>query len=324
MARRPVGRRRACAGLLAWAASPPASGERIEVAVQPLPPPQPGGERAGALAWRGGAVLSSTDRRFGGWSDLAIAPGSGRVAMISDGGWTLDAGLDLDAHGVPRAMAGTLLGRLRGEDGEALAGAQADAEGLAAMPDGGFLVSFERDHRILRYPSGGGLLSGRPRRMDEPPGLAGAPRNGGIEALAAWPDGTVIAFAEELRDMRGDHRGWIHDGGAWRGVTLADEGFAPTGACIAPDGRLLVLQRRLSMLSFSARIVVLERQACLAGGRLEGRELGRWDDPALVDNLEGISALRAPDGTTLVYLLSDDNYRRLLQRTLLLCFALPG
>ncbi|MFM8989719.1 MAG: hypothetical protein ACKOUS_08805, partial [Alphaproteobacteria bacterium] len=93
---------------------------------------------------------------------------------------------------------------------------------------------------------------------------------------------------------------------------------------VAPDGRLLVLQRRLSMLSFSACIVVLERQACLAGGRLEGRELGRWDDPALVDNLEGISALRAPDGTTLVYLLSDDNYRRLLQRTLLLCFALPG
>ena len=78
------------------------------------------------------------------------------------------------------------------------------------------------------------------------------------------------------------------------------------------------------MLSFSARIVALERHACEAGGRLEGRELGRWDEPGHVDNLEGIAAMRAPDGTTLVYLLSDDNYRRMLQRTLLLCFALQG
>jgi hypothetical protein len=269
-------------------------------------------------------VLSCTDRRFGGWSDLAIAPDGGRVAMISDNGWTLDAGLALDADGVPRAMPGARLGRLRGEDGQALSGAGADAEGLAAMPDGGFLVSFERDHRILRYPAGGAPLSGIPRNLDELPGLAGAPRNGGIEALAAWPDGTAIAFAEELRDPRGDHRGWISAGQGWRGITLADHGFDPTGACIAPDGRLLVLQGRLSMLSFAARVVSLERHACEAGGRLEGRELGRWDEPAHVDNLEGISALRAPDGTTLVYLLADDNYRWLLQRTLLLCFALGG
>lgn len=281
-------------------------------------------DRAGTLAWRGGVILSCADRRFGGWSDLAIAPGGGRVAMISDNGWTLDAGLALDPDGVPRALPGARLGRLRGEDGQALSGTDADAEGLAAMPDGGFLVSLERSHRILRYPPAEQMFSGIPRRLDEPPGLAQAPRNGGIEALAAWPDGTAIAFAEELRDARGDHRGWISTGKGWRGLALADHGFDPTGACIAPDGRLLVLQRRLSMLSFSARIVALERHACEAGGRLEGRELGRWDEPGHVDNLEGIAAMRAPDGTTLVYLLSDDNYRRMLQRTLLLCFALQG
>lgn len=269
-------------------------------------------------------ILSCTDRRFGGWSDLAIAPGGGRVAMISDNGWTLDAGLALDADGVPRALPGARLGRLRGEDGQALSGADADAEGLAALPDGGFLVSFERNHRILRYPAGGAPLSGIPRRLDEPSGLASAPRNGGIEALAAWPDGIAIALAEALRDEHGDHRGWISAGRGWRDLALADHGFDPTGACIAPDGRLLVLQRRLSMLSFSARVVALERGACEGGGRLEGQELCRWDEPGHVDNLEGIAAMRAPDGTTLVYLLSDDNYRWLLQRTLLLCFALQG
>ena len=296
--------------------------------MEPLPLPPPGAERAGRLSWRGGVALACADRRFGGWSDLAVAPwgasGACRVAMISDNGWTLDAGLSLRADGVPAALSGGRLGRLRGEAGEDLSGADADAEGLASMPDGSFLVAFERNHRILRYPPGEELLSGIPHRLDEPPGLGGAPRNAGIEALAAWPDGTAIAFAEGLRDARGDHRGWIRAGGGWRSLSLADAGFDPTGACVAPDGRLLVLQRRLSLLSFSARVVALERAACEAGGRLEGQELGRWDEPGLVDNMEGIAALRGPDGTMLVYLLSDDNYRRILQRTLLLCFALEG
>ena len=47
-------------------------------------------------------------------------------------------------------------------------------------------------------------------------------------------------------------------------------------------------------------------------------------EPAFTGPQKAIAAMRAPDGTTLVYLLSDDNYRRMLQRTLLLCFALQG
>jgi len=37
--------------------------------------------------------------------------------------------------------------------------------------------------------------------------------------------------------------------------------------------------------------------------------------------MEGVAARRGPDGETLVYLISDDNFH-ILQRTLLLMFAL--
>ncbi len=40
-----------------------------------------------------------------------------------------------------------------------------------------------------------------------------------------------------------------------------------------------------------------------------------------VDNLEGVAARRAKTGETLLYLVSDDNFRA-TQRTLLLVFAL--
>jgi hypothetical protein len=42
----------------------------------------------------------------------------------------------------------------------------------------------------------------------------------------------------------------------------------------------------------------------------------------LVDNFEGIAARRGPKGETLIYLISDNNFRS-GQRTLLMMFALP-
>ena len=41
-----------------------------------------------------------------------------------------------------------------------------------------------------------------------------------------------------------------------------------------------------------------------------------------IDNMEGIAVSRGPDGETRLTLISDDNFRRDLQRTLLLQFAL--
>ena len=41
-----------------------------------------------------------------------------------------------------------------------------------------------------------------------------------------------------------------------------------------------------------------------------------------IDNMEGIAVSREPDGETRLTLISDDNFRRDIQRTLLLQFSL--
>jgi hypothetical protein len=59
---------------------------------------------------------------------------------------------------------------------------KADAESLVRMPDGSMIVGFEHQQRLWRYPVTDGRLDGRPTLVPPPPGLDGAPANGGIEA----------------------------------------------------------------------------------------------------------------------------------------------
>ncbi|MBM3522693.1 MAG: esterase-like activity of phytase family protein, partial [Alphaproteobacteria bacterium] len=224
--------------------------------------------------------------------------------------------------GSSEAVGPAALRRLLHHDGRPLEGRRwTDAEGLAPAPDGGFFVSFEQAHRIVHYPAAVPDLSRASQAIASPPGIERAPANAGLEAIAAWSDGTLVAFAEDLRDEAGDTRGWIGIPPAWREFSWAYDGFKPTGAVVAHDGALLVLERRFSFFSLAARILRVRRQDLQPGSRVAGEVLGEWSAPDTIDNFEGIAARRGPDGEQLVYVVSDDNFRPMLQRTLLLCFA---
>jgi hypothetical protein len=58
------------------------------------------------------------------------------------------------------------------------------------------------------------------------------------------------------------------------------------------------------------------------GSLIEGETLLEAEDNWNIDNMEGIAAHRAASGETILTLISDDNFS-LLQRTLLMQFALP-
>jgi hypothetical protein len=280
--------------------------------------------RAGALSYRGGGALKSPDGRFGGWSDLALLPDD-RIVLIGDRGFWLDARFERDANAAPRALVEARIGSFRGPDGRVLRGLQdSDAEGLARLSDGSLVVSFERHHRLLRYAAGTTPFETVPRALLRPPGIENAPRNGGMEAIAALTDDRLVVFAEELHDERGDLAAWIETPHGWERFAWPFEGFRPTGATLAPDGALLVLERRFATLALTARIVRVDPTTLRAGIRAAPVELARWGAPLLVDNFEGIAATRGERGETLVYLIADDNYRPLFQRTLLLCFAIEG
>ena len=324
----PVSRRGALAlaggALAAWAAGPSARAAGVEgiplfAAPIPFDERDPARSRIGALEWRGGLMLGSADRRFGGWSDLWVAPDHSHLVAISDNGWTLDARLVFDGwlRGLDRAR----LGRLTGPDANVVDQPGSDAEGLARLPDGGFAVSFERRHRVLVYPPSEPAFARAPRALALPPALDGAPRNGGVEALTVLPDGRFVMLVEQLVED-GNHVGFAGGAGGWSKLHYrAAPGFSPVGACVLPSGDTAVLERSFSIFGgFGVRIVRVAQDAWREGAVVEGRELARLRPPLAVDNYEGIAATRAADGSDLLWLVSDDNYSP-LQRTLLCAFA---
>ena len=89
-----------------------------------------------------------------------------------------------------------------------------------------------------------------------------------------------------------------------------------------PDGDLLVIERSFNLIDGVA--IRLQRIAAAdirPGTTLNGTTLAVLRRPVTLDNMEGIAARRGENGETLLYLISDDNFRQ-LQRTLLLVFAL--
>lgn len=319
-------------------------------------------ERVGRLGYRGGLVLRSKDARFGGFSALAISADGRTLTALSDKGFWLTATLSYDADGRLAGLGGATIGRLVGPGGRRLRRHESDAESLARLPGGGYAVAFEHAHRIRLYTAPLQALAAHPRRMPQPPDLAAAPRNGGIEALTRLADGRLLAITERMKAPRnsgaggtggekgaanGDSGkatvGWVFEGKRWRRLSYALTGsFVPTGAATLPSGDVLMLERRFSLLSgVAARLQIVARDAIRAGARLEGTEIARLAPPYTVDNFEGVAVRLAPaakrgkkgaggkgageKSETLIYLISDDNFNP-LQRTLLLMFVLepPG
>ena len=99
------------------------------------------------------------------------------------------------------------------------------------------------------------------------------------------------------------------------------KGFRITDAAQLPDGRLLLLQRDVSLLGgMSAKLVLVDVAALDSRRPVEGREIAHFERPLSVDNMEALSITREGE-QTIVWLASDDNYFP-LQRTLLMKFAL--
>jgi hypothetical protein len=266
------------------------------------------------LIWRGGLQLGADDDRFGGWSDLRVEADNKRATLISDRGGALELGLEFD--GMLKGVGPARIGDLIGPNGRAFDdNRNADAEGLARLPDGGFAVSLERRHRILIYPPSDPPFARSPRTLSAPPGFGDVPNNGGMEAIAALPDGRLLVFVEERPwGFVGGDKGWI------KFEYRAGDGFKPVGACVLGDAAI-VLERSFGWAGFASRIVRVPLSEFREGARVAGEELARLRAPLAIDNFEGIDATKDADGRDLLWLIADDNFS-FLQRTLLVCFEL--
>jgi hypothetical protein len=313
-------RRGLLAALATAACAPSGTGLAQGIAARPLAlDPLPPGSRLEAL---GGLVIDATALGFGGLSALHI-DGELRLTAISDLARWVTARLVLrDGH--PAGLTELRTGHLKDGAGQPLPrGYAGDSEALARLPDGSWLVGFERWHRIRAYRT----LDGPGRYVEAPPRLELAPGNGGLESLAVLSDGSWLAIAEQLQPPRQPllRQAWLGGPGRWLPLAYRPaEGFEPADAAPLPEGGALVLERRFSIFSgFSGRLVRLtapQLRGAAADSVLEGEEILRLGSPLPSDNYEGMTVFRA-GGRTLVALVSDDN-ENMLQRTLLLLFAL--
>ena len=290
----------------------------------PLNPQDPRQRTVGRLEYRGGLHLVSDDPRFGGLSSLRVLPDGQRLAAVTDEGWWVSARLvhrDRLLVGIEDVEVGPLLG----PDGKAPEGKDSrDAESLALLPDGEFIVGFEREHRLLRYPAGTGRPDGVPVPCPSPPGLENAPFNGGIETLVALRGGGLLALTEYWIE-KDQVVGWTGGPNEWKRLGMRFElALRPSDGALLPKGDVLILERAYNPQRgiVNVRIRQIGREEIRPGSALGGRLVAEFAPPVTLDNYEGISAVRDESGETHVYLVSDDNFNPAQQRTLLLMFAL--
>jgi hypothetical protein len=293
---------------------------------------QPSVSRFGPLEFRGGLVLSSPDKDFGGWSGLLVGANGVELFSVSDvGGW-LSADITYDGNR-PTGLAKARMGSLDGLGGRALEDKrEQDAESLTLLEGtlerGTLAIGFERLHRIGQFRIADRQPQAPSGYMKLPPEARRMPSNQGLEALAvlqAGPlRGSLVAFAERFTRGSGYHTGWLWVRGEPRQIHRRDDdGFNITDAAGLPDGGLLVLERHFRWTSgVKMRIRRLLATEIRPGAKLVGRTLVSADSGFEIDNMEGIAVHRGGNGENVVTVISDDNFNRFLQRTILLQFTL--
>jgi hypothetical protein len=287
----------------------------------------PSRRQFGLLEFRGGLVLRSPAKNFGGLSAIRVAADGAHFIALTDKGWWFRGRL-LYAGTRPSGIADAEMAPILGADGHPLAArGWYDTESIAE--DGGTLyVGIERVHQIVRFNYGKEGLLARGRAIALPPGLRSLPPNRGIEALVFVPKGlplagTLIVISERGLDKAGNIIAFLIGGptpGAF--AIKRSSSYDITDAALLPGGNILLLERRFG---WDSGLAVRLRRIALGdikpGALADGAVLFEADLGYEIDNMEGLSVHRAAGGEIVLTLVSDDNFS-VVQRTLLLQFAL--
>jgi hypothetical protein len=327
---------------------------------------QPARTQFGKLEWRGGLILSSPSSFFGGWSGLTIDRDGSRILGVSDTGVWLTGRVTYDLA-KPTGITEARLGALRGPGGQPFkVKRDQDSEGVAlisgTLSRGEVLVSFEQNHRIMRFPVTATGVGSATESLAVPPETKQLSPNKSLESvctLQAGPaKGAILTFAERFPSKDRHHVGWmrppllgraaVHNAQAalvqsakaktpanettqavWTPLSVSSiDGYDLTDCAGLPDGDILLLERRFRvsygdpLTGPKTRIRRLTQAELTSGGMISGETIFEGGTQFDIDNMEGIAVHTDAKGATVLTLISDDNFNTYLQRTVLLQFAL--
>lgn len=293
----------------------------------------PGRKKFGRLLWRGGVVVESGHPWFGGFSGLALSDDGSRFIAVSDRGRWL-SGTFSTHKGRLQGVSHLKMSDMVFAKPRPLAKQWVDAEALAPLTrkgiDGPLLAGFERRERFLRYKAGSIHRFRRPRQVPYPKQISTGPANREVEGVGRFfagpAKGWLLATSEQSTDDAGNIKSWL-----WRGARTVSfsvqrfEDYAITDLAVTPDGeQFITLERSFNLPNppgFAVRVFKvsdIEQAATVSGEVLfSGRR------PFYAgDNMEGLAVHMTATGRLMLTLISDDNFNRTLQRTLIMRFEL--
>ena len=281
-----------------------------------LPLNYPAG-REGRLHFVRGWRLRSPNAMFGGFSALAII-GPERLQFVSDGGYGVRLTLRSDGR-----VDGAHIGLLPVPADSPRRKSQSDFEAMAVdRASGTTWVALEGRNQIWRINPALTHIESR-AKLPKPHW----PPNRGPEAMVRLPDGRMLVFSEDADDDPRGRAAFLFRGDPAIPGTRAQsflydaEGKGTVSdAAVLPDGRVLIVHRRLGFRPvFTTILAIVDPADIREGAVVRARTIGRVPRP-LAENYEG-AAISVEQGRTWLWLVADDNFN-VWQRSLLLQFEL--
>lgn len=289
-----------------WLRSPVDDAPPQEVAVMQVA----GASAAVAPGWSLAGVWQyhAEGLRFGGFSAL-LTLGPERLRAFTDRGFRMT----FTAPDLPDPSGGMSRQQVsRGWENDL-----ADIESATRdSVSGAYWVGYEQVHAIQCN-----TIASKPDGVRDLRELVDWPSNGGIEAMVRLGDGRFVIVPETGRTGLLFASDPVAGGKPARFAFRAPaKGYVATDLAQLPDGRLLVLMRKVVRPSgeawppFSALLAIGEPP--VAGGRFAPDIALRLDGVIPRENYEGLAVRARDDGRVDVWVMSDDNFS-IIQRTLL-------
>jgi len=290
------------------------------------------GQPVQGLIYRGGLQLNSATDTFGGLSAIGFIGTDGKLVTVSDRGNFISGQLIYDEAQTPLSLIGVGIAPIQNSRGADLPNAfTRDAEALTVIerPDNrsAVRVGFENLTRVADFHLENGVPIGPASEVVIPEWIEAARTNESLEAVCIAPPaspvaGSTLLLTEGVIAGDGAHAGYLlgkNDKGPLS--YIAGSGTSPTDCAFLPNGDLLVLERGVVLISFSARLVRIKAADVKPGAQMTGEVLfeGTGGD---LDNMEGVAVHTTPSGETRITLISDNNFND-WERNLLLEFSLP-
>lgn len=286
-------------------------------------------EKFGELYWRGGLVLKTAHRNFGGFSGIELSKDGTKMLAVSDRGNWLKADI-VYKDGIISDIVNASMAPILNAKGKVFKYWKADSEGLTkrngSLND--VVISVERDQAIYRFKFGKSGLKAKAMNWGSIKDADKIPANRGLEAITALPighayRGWMLTAAEKKLTKEGNHTAWLVNGKQDHSLFIKRHGgYDLTDLNYLPNGDIVLLERAIGLFTGPQMQI---RQICgkdiKPNALVDGKKLlsANWGEA--VDNMEGLAVHKAPNGEVILTVISDNNFH-FLQRNLIMQFAL--